>query len=93
MADTDPQSEYEQAMAERRAEINAVASQLDRPTVPEGLVAHFSCEHGQSNTPCLCHYATAMLTGQPLPTTQPDNWHELVPAGSGFTDAADITPI
>lgn len=73
-------------------QFQAVASQLDRPEPPEGLPAHYVCEHGSSNRPCLCHYATAMLTGQPLPTVQPDDWHVnyVAPGAPGVSDSAQI---
>lgn len=67
------------------------ALQLDRPAPPDGLPAAYSCEHGASNVPCLCHYATAMVTGEPTPKTMPNNWHEDVkPGKGGVSDKANV---
>ncbi len=52
------------------------AWQLERPEPKHGLPAAFSCEHGASNVPCICHYTAAAVTGQPQPHTQADDWYK-----------------
>lgn len=70
--------------------LEEVALQLDRPKVAEGMLAAYSCQHGQSNTPCLCHYATAMIVGDAMPKVMPDDWHERVGGDGGLTDKANV---
>lgn len=66
---------------------------LDRPEPPEGKPAAYNCEHGPSNVPCLCHYATAMATGQPQPKTLPNNWYEHVGTTKTVTRVVDGIPL
>lgn len=59
----------------------------DRPAPPEGLPACYSCEHGASNVPCICHYAVAMALNQAPPQVVEDDWHiDVADGGGGMTD-------
>lgn len=56
---------------------------FDRPEPPEPGTAAYTCEHGASNVPCICHMVVAQRLGDPRPQTMPDDWHHFAGGDNG----------
>lgn len=90
----------DEELAEAMADLNAAPNEplripsdpppFERPAPPDGLPGYYTCEHGVSNVPCICHMVVAMHVGDPRPVTQPDDWHHFAGGEGGITDKSNV---